>query len=143
MLVAVVIAGLIVGAVAVNGARDPGPQGAGQTASSGAEQTAASQAAPVVRPDSRVLSQAPNEQAVLVEFLDFACEGCKAAYPVVEELRAEYADTVTVVHRYFPLPGHPNWMTAAVAVEAAAQQGEYEAMYQRMFDTQEQWSHTA
>ncbi|MDO4240723.1 thioredoxin domain-containing protein [Micrococcus sp.] len=143
VLVAVVIAGLIVGAVAVNGARDPGPQGAGQTASSGAEQTAASQAAPVVRPDSRVLSQAPNEQAVLVEFLDFECEGCKAAYPVVEELRAEYADTVTVVHRYFPLPGHPNSMTAAVAVEAAAQQGEYEAMYQRMFDTQEQWSHTA
>ncbi|WP_371263943.1 hypothetical protein [Micrococcus luteus] len=34
-----------------------------------------------MRPDSRVLSKAPNEQAVLVEFLDFECEGCKAAYP--------------------------------------------------------------
>lgn len=97
----------------------------------------------MVRPDSRVLSQAPNEKAVLVEFLDFECEGCAAAYPVVEELRAEYGDTVTFVHRYFPLPGHPNSMTAAVAVEAAAQQGAYEAMYQKMFDTQEQWSHTA
>ena len=93
----------------------------------------------VVRENSRVLSQAPDEQAVLVEFLDYECEGCRAAYPVIEELRAEYADTVTFVHRYFPLPGHRNSMNAALAVEAAAQQGQYEAMYQRMFETQEQW----
>ena len=93
----------------------------------------------LVRENSRVLSKAPNEQAVLVEFLDYECEGCRAAYPFVEELRAEYADTVTFVHRYFPLPGHRNSMNAALAVEAAAQQGQYEAMYQRMFETQEQW----
>ncbi|WBL20287.1 DsbA family protein [Citricoccus sp. NR2] len=149
VIVWVVLATLVLaGVVAFFAARaqstpQAAPAQTGQAASSGSGQTAASQAAPVVRSDSRVLSQAPNERAVLVEFLDFECEGCKAAYPVVEELRAEYADTVTVVHRYFPLPGHPNSMTAAVAVEAAAQQGAYEAMYQRMFDTQEQWSHTA
>ena len=97
----------------------------------------------VVRENSRVLSQAPDEQAVLVEFLDYECEGCRAAYPVIEELRAEYADTVTFVHRYFPLPGHRNSMNAALAVEAAAQQGQYEAMYQRMFETQEQWGESA
>lgn len=97
----------------------------------------------VVRENSRVLSQAPNEQAVLVEFLDFECEGCRAAYPFIEELRAEYADTVTFVHRYFPLPGHRNSMNAALAVEAAAQQGQYEAMYQRMYETQEQWGESA
>ena len=97
----------------------------------------------VVRENSRVLSQAPDEQAVLVEFLDYECEGCRAAYPVIEELRAEYADTVTFVHRYFPLPGHRNSMNAALAVEAAAQQGQYEAMYQRMYETQEQWGESA
>ncbi|WP_191551074.1 DsbA family protein [Kocuria rhizophila] len=97
----------------------------------------------VVRENSRVLSQAPDEQTVLVEFLDYECEGCRAAYPVIEELRAEYADTVTFVHRYFPLPGHRNSMNAALAVEAAAQQGQYEAMYQRMFETQEQWGESA
>ncbi|XJN88690.1 DsbA family protein [Micrococcus luteus] len=89
-----------------------------------------------------MLSQAPNEKAVLVEFLDFECEACAAAYPFVEDLRAEYADTVTFVHRYFPLPGHPNSVTAAIAVEAAAQQGAYESMYQKMFETQTEWSHT-
>ena len=139
VLAAVVLAGLIVGVVAASGPRDAAPQGSGQTASSGTGQSAPSEATPVMRPDSRVLSKAPNEQAVLVEFLDFECEGCGAAYPVVEELRAEYADTVTFVTRYFPLPGHRNAMPAAVAVEAAAQQGEYEAMYQRMFETQAQW----
>ena len=97
----------------------------------------------VVRENSRVLSKAPNEQAVLVEFLDYECESCRAAYPFIEDLRAEYADTVTFVHRYFPLPGHRNSMNAALAVEAAAQQGQYEAMYQRMFETQEQWGESA
>lgn len=93
----------------------------------------------IVRENSRVLSQAPNEQAVLVEFLDYECESCRAGYPIVEELRAEYGDTVTFVHRYFPLPGHRNSMNAALAVEAAAQQGQYEPMYSKMFQTQPQW----
>lgn len=97
------------------------------------------EAAEVVREDSIVLSQAPNEQAVLVEFLDYECEACGAFYPVVEQLRAEYAETVTFVHRYFPLPGHVNSMNAAIAAEAAAQQGQYEAMYQLLFETQTQW----
>lgn len=108
-----------------------------------ATQGTTADAAPVVREDSRVLSQAPQEKAVLVEFLDFECEGCAAAYPFVEELRAEHSENLTVVHRYFPLPGHPNSMTAAIAVEAAAQQDAYEAMYQRMFETQTDWSHSA
>ncbi|WP_115163770.1 DsbA family protein [Kocuria rosea] len=97
----------------------------------------------VVRENSRVLSKAPDEQAVLVEFLDYECESCRAAYPFIEELRTDYADTVTFVHRYFPLPGHRNSMNAAVAVEAAAQQGKYEAMYQRMYETQAQWGESA
>ncbi|MGJ9426876.1 DsbA family protein, partial [Nesterenkonia halotolerans] len=99
--------------------------------------------AQVVRDDSQVLSQAPEERAVLVEFLDFECEACAAAYPLVEDLRAEYKDNVTFVHRYFPLPGHPNSMTAALAAEAAAEQGAYEPMYQQLFETQTEWSHTS
>lgn len=106
-------------------------------------ETMASDAGQIVRENSRVLSQAPNEKAVLVEFLDFECEACRAAYPLVEELREEHSDTVTFVNRYFPLPGHRNSLTAATAVEAAAQQGQYEAMYQKMFETQDQWGESA
>jgi protein-disulfide isomerase len=74
-----------------------------------------------------------------VEFLDFECEACRAAYPMVEQLRKDYAGKVTFVARYFPLQGHFNGERAARAVEAAAEQGKYEAMYQKMFDTQTEW----
>ncbi len=98
--------------------------------------------AEVVRDDSHRLSQAPDEKAVLVEFLDFECESCLAAYPLVEELSEEYGENLTAVSRYFPLPGHPNSETAAAAVEAAAQQGKFKDMHARMYETQTQWSHT-
>ncbi|MHA7141625.1 DsbA family protein [Arthrobacter sp. Sr33] len=106
-----------------------------------AEQEELASTAQVVRENSHRLSTPQEEKAVLVEFLDFECESCAAAYPLVEQLRTEYGDQVTFVNRYFPLPGHPNSMTAALAVEAAAQQGEYEAMYHQMFETQTEWSH--
>ncbi|MHA7282373.1 DsbA family protein [Arthrobacter sp. TMS2-4] len=99
-------------------------------------------AAEIVRPDSHRLSQAPDEKAVLVEFLDFECEACLAAYPVVEDLSEEYGENLTVVSRYFPLPGHPNSGAAAAAVEAAAQQGRFKEMHARMYETQTEWSHT-
>ena len=95
--------------------------------------------AAVVREDSHRLSTAPDGRVTLVEFLDFECEGCKAAYPFVEQLREEYEGRVTFVARYFPMPGHANAENAAVAVEAAAQQGRFEDMYHRMYETQTEW----
>lgn len=94
---------------------------------------------PVVREDSHVLDDAGEGAPVLVEFLDFECEACLAAYPLVEQMREEYAGELTFVARYFPIDGHVNSMNAAVAVEAAAQQGSFEEMYTRMYETQTQW----
>ena len=37
------------------------------------------------------------------------------------------------------MPGHANGENAAVAVEAAAQQGRFEDMYHRMYETQTEW----
>ena len=93
----------------------------------------------VVRADSHRLSNPPDASVTVVEFLDFECEGCRAAYPLVEELRAEYGGRVEFVMRYFPLSGHVNGERAARAVEAAAQQGKLEPMYRMMFDTQAEW----
>ncbi|RFA06454.1 disulfide bond formation protein DsbA [Subtercola boreus] len=90
--------------------------------------------------NSHRLSVAADGQPVFVEFLDFECEVCGAAYPAIEQLRQEYAGRVSFVARYFPIPSHKNSMNAAIAVEAAAQQGQFEAMYKKMFDTQTQWS---
>ncbi|WP_395405646.1 DsbA family protein (plasmid) [Arthrobacter sp. UC242_113] len=95
--------------------------------------------AQLVRADSHRVTTPATEKAQLVEFLDFECESCRAAVPLVEELKKEYGDRITFVNRYFPLPGHRNSGTAALAVEAAAQQGKYQQMYTKMFDTQTEW----
>ena len=52
---------------------------------------------------------------------------------------ARNAGRVTFVARYFPMPGHFNGERAARAVEAAAQQGKFEDMYHRMYETQTEW----
>ena len=120
---------VVVGALLMFGGGTAAPSEAG---GSGA-------AASTVRPDSHRLSTAADGEVTFVEFLDFECEACGSLYPAVEELRREYAGRVTFVARYFPLPGHFNAERAARSVEAAAQQGRFEQMYQRMYETQAQW----
>lgn len=110
------------------------------TATKPAPSTAAPEGGPqLVREDSHRITTPATEKAQLVEFLDFECEACRAAYPLVEDLKKEYGDRITFVQRYFPLPGHRNSGTSALAVEAAARQGKYEQMAAKMFETQPQW----
>jgi protein-disulfide isomerase len=115
--------------------RPSNPESAGQQTSAGSLISSDL----LVRENSHRLSTAADGRVTFVEFLDFECEACGAAYPVIEQLRAEYAGRVTFVARYFPISSHVNAENAAVAVEAAAQQGRFEAMYQRMFETQGTW----
>lgn len=104
--------------------------------------TETSPAAPlprVVTRDPRRLGDPGRTGVTFTEFLDFECEGCRAAYPAVEQLRKEYDGRVTFNIRYFPIPSHRNSRTAAVAVEAAAQQDRLEPMYRKMYETQADW----
>ncbi|PKI89718.1 disulfide bond formation protein DsbA [Actinomycetales bacterium SN12] len=120
-LIMVLLVGVLVWAVAqrAESENDPKPQ--------------------VLREESHVLDDGGADAVTVVEFLDFECEACAAFHPVVEELRQKYDGQITYAVRYFPLPGHVNSMDAALAAEAAAQQGEFEAMYQRLFETQAEW----
>lgn len=97
------------------------------------------QSTEVLEDNTHLLDDAGPDAPVIVEFLDFECEACGAMYPVVEQLRLDYAGEVTFANRYFPIPSHFNSMNAALAVEAAAQQGAYEEMYSLMFETQSAW----
>ena len=131
LLVAAVFLVVVTGMLLVAG-RDSGDPGA--DAPGGATDTR------LVREDSRIVGEeGSSSDVVLVEFLDFECEACGAAYPLVEELRQKYGDQVTFVARYFPLPGHFNAERAARAVESAARQGKFEEMYQKMYETQTTW----
>ena len=93
----------------------------------------------VVASDPRRLGALGTTGVTFTEFLDFECESCAAAFPVIEQLRREYAGRVTFNLRYFPIDSHKNARNAALAVEAAAQQGKLEAMYKRMYETQPSW----
>ena len=131
----VTVAVLVVAAIVVFAVRGSGTRlraGSGVPAIDAAS-------AQVVRDNSHRLSEAPGSKATFVAFLDFECGACRESYPVVEQLREEYAGRVTFVVRYFPVHSHINAMRAARAVEAAAQQGQLEVMYQRMYATQEEW----
>ncbi|GAA0581678.1 thioredoxin domain-containing protein [Kribbella sandramycini] len=125
----VVVAGIL---LTVNATRDDTSSGTTAAAQTDRHER-------LVRPDSHKLDVAADGKATFVEFLDFECESCRAAFPVVEDLRKEYAGKVTFVVRYFPLPGHFNGERAARAVEAAAAQGKFEQMYQKMYETQAEW----
>lgn len=126
MIVAVAVA--LVAAVAFSRAgEDAEPTGSGSGTSE-----------PLVRDDSPRLTS--GKKAVFVEYLDFECEACGAAHPVMTDLREKYGDDVTFVVRYLPL--HGNSMNAALAAEAAREQGEFEAMHDKLFETQREWSHS-
>ena len=126
-LVLVAAAAVAVLAIANSGGDDPAA-----TATAGDPR-----AARLVRPDSQRLNTAADGDVTFVEFLDFECEACGAAYPAVEKLREDYGDRVTFVVRHMPL--HNNSEAAARAAEAAAVQGQFEAMYDRLFETQAEW----
>ncbi|KAM9861700.1 thioredoxin domain-containing protein [Leucobacter sp. BZR 635] len=111
----------------------------GGGAPDGTAPDSASPAVPLVEENSHRLDDVGENAPTLVEFLDFECEACGAVFPVMEEIREQYAGQVNFVVRYFPIPGHLNSMNAAVAVEAAAQQGKFEEMYQRMYETLPEW----
>lgn len=90
----------------------------------------------LVRPDSPVIGTADAE-VTMVEFLDPECESCRAAYPDVKKILDDYPTEVRLVIRYFPL--HGNSVLAAVATEAAGEQGKYEEMQELLFTRQPEW----
>ncbi|MER7070604.1 thioredoxin domain-containing protein [Terrabacter sp. NPDC000476] len=139
--ISAVLAALVVGIVllALQLTSGSDPAGAQPEGGSPAESSQSQTHGRLVRADSHRLQTASDSKVTLVEFLDFECEACRAAYPFVEQLRNDYAGKVTFVLRYFPIASHKNAMNAALAVEAAAQQGKLEPMYQRMYASQAEW----
>lgn len=91
-----------------------------------------------VKKDDWIKGQ-PNSPITVVEYLDFECEACRVYYPITRRLKEEYGDKVSFVVRYFPLPGHKNSMTSAMAVETAGKQGKFWEMHDILYDNQITW----
>lgn len=82
-----------------------------------------------------------NAKVTLVEFGDYQCPSCGAYHPLVKELLARYPAQLRLEFHHYPLISiHPNAMPAAMAVEAAGEQGRYWEMHDMVFEHQEEWS---
>jgi protein-disulfide isomerase len=72
----------------------------------------------------------------LVMFGDFQCPYCTAAYPIVRRIRDQMAGRLLFAFRHFPLRDiHPDAERAAEAAEAAAAQGAFWQMHDRMYES--------
>jgi protein-disulfide isomerase len=69
----------------------------------------------------------------IVEFADFECPFCVRVEETLDRLRHEYPDQVRFVWRDLPLPFHERARAAAVAARAAAAQGKFWAMHDRLY----------
>ena len=91
---------------------------------------------PVSEADHR---SGPDDAPItLVEYGDFECPSCGAAYPNVEVVRGKMGARLRFVFRHFPLTQiHPHAMHAAEAAEAAGGQGKFWEMHGLLFDHQD------
>jgi protein-disulfide isomerase len=80
---------------------------------------------------------AKEPKITLIEFSDFQCPYCSRAKGTVDELLKTYKDDLQVAFRNYPLPFHNNAMPAAIAAQAAAEQGKFWQMYDKLFANQQ------
>jgi protein-disulfide isomerase len=80
---------------------------------------------------------APDAPVTLVEYGDYECPYCGAAYPIVKEAQARMGSRLRFVFRNFPITtSHPHAERAAEAAEAGASQGSFWEMHDLLYENQ-------
>jgi protein-disulfide isomerase len=97
----------------------------------------ASSEAPLIRPHAPTFGPA-DAPVTIVEFMDPACEACRAFHPVVKKILAAFPDKVRVVMRYAAF--HPTSKEAILILEAARLQGKFKPVLERLFQAQSRWA---
>jgi protein-disulfide isomerase len=77
-----------------------------------------------------------DAKVTLVEFSDFQCPYCSRAASVTSQIKEKYGNKVRFIFRQFPLSFHQNAEGAAEAALAAASQGKFWQMHDKMFANQ-------
>ena len=93
---------------------------------------------PPVRKDRDHIRGEPDAAVQLVEYGDFECPFCGRAHSVIEQIERDLGRSLSFVFRHFPLATmHPHALRAALAAEAAAEQGAFWPMHDALFENQE------
>jgi protein-disulfide isomerase len=91
---------------------------------------------PPVGPRDHVLGPA-DARVTLVEYGDFECPFCGAAYPELKRVLRELGPKVRFVFRHFPVAEqHPHAPNAAEVAEAAGAQGKFWQMHDLLYQRQ-------
>lgn len=89
-----------------------------------------------VRPNDHIQGS-KNASVTLMEYGDYQCPFCGAAYPVVKQLQRRLGEVMRFVFRHFPLTEvHPFAEGAAEAAEAAGEQGKFWEMHDTLYENQ-------
>lgn len=84
-----------------------------------------------------------DSEVTLIEYIDFQCEACYAYYPIVKEIKETYKDRVKFQIKYMPIAtSHPYSMTATKYAQAAALQGKFFEMHDKIFEGQKTWENS-
>jgi protein-disulfide isomerase len=81
-----------------------------------------------------------NAPVTVVVFSDFQCPFCSRVEPSLAQLQKAYPGDVRVVWKNLPLAMHPQAKPAALAAEAAREQGKFWEMHELLFQNQGQLS---
>jgi protein-disulfide isomerase len=80
---------------------------------------------------------AADAAVTLVEYGDYECPYCGAAYPIVKEIQARMGERLRFVFRNFPITtSHPHAEQAAESAEAAAAQERFWEMHDLLYENQ-------
>lgn len=74
----------------------------------------------------------------LVEFADFECPACAQYEPVLNQLLNDVPE-LKLTYKHYPLPQHTRAPAAAVAAEAAGEQGKFAEMASILYRKQSEW----
>ena len=92
-----------------------------------------------VDPDRDHIRGSESAPVTLVEYGDYECPYCGQAEVVIRELLDSFGDDLRYVWRHLPLNDvHPNAQMAAEAAEAAAAQGAFWEMHDKLLDHQDE-----
>ncbi len=91
----------------------------------------------LVRPHSPVLGPA-DAPVTIVEFFDPSCEACRAFYPIVKQIMAQYPQDVRLVLRYAPF--HDGSDEAVRIMETARMQNLFVPVLEALLAQQPAWA---
>jgi protein-disulfide isomerase len=76
----------------------------------------------------------PKASVTIVEYSDFQCPFCARVQPLLTQVLEKYPDDVRLVFKHFPLSFHKAARPAAIASQAAQEQGKFWEMHDLLFE---------